>query len=150
MINYQNTNRNAQKNFFPLPNSLFDLKLSVYELAIYAYMMRIEDRETYQCYASFSTIADKLGISANTVSKYVKELEQHGLIRTEHTLITTVDGRRLNGCLKYTILPIQYAIDLFYKRQMNQQDRISAQQKAIREAEKLGIEFTPDGSEQSA
>lgn len=150
MINYQNTNRNTRKNYFPLPNSLFDLKLSVYELAIYAYLMRIEDRKTYQCYASYSTIADKLGLSANTVSKYVKELEQHGLIRTEHTLITTVDGRKRNGCLKYTILPIQYAIDLFYKRQMNQQDHILAQQKAIREAEKLGIEVTPADSEQSA
>ena len=37
------TNRDSQKYFFTLPNAVFDLKLHVYELAIYAYLLRIED-----------------------------------------------------------------------------------------------------------
>ena len=76
-----NSNSSA-KNFFLLPNELFDLGLNVYEIAIYAYLIRIEDRKKFQSYASYATIASSLGISANTVGKYVRELEEHGLIRT--------------------------------------------------------------------
>lgn len=47
-----NSNSSA-KYFFPLPNELFDLGLNVYEIAIYAYLMRIEDRKTFQSYASY-------------------------------------------------------------------------------------------------
>lgn len=63
-----------------LPNAVFDLKLSVYELAIYAYLLRIEDRRTYQYVASYPTISRRLGISVNTVAKYVAKLEEKGLI----------------------------------------------------------------------
>ena len=58
-------------------------------------------------------------MSVNTVRKYVMELEERELIRTERTTITTKDGRRQNGCLLYTILPIQLAIDQFHDRQLD-------------------------------
>lgn len=67
---------------------------------------------------SYPTIADKLGISVNTVAKYVGLLVEHGLIATERTDVITRDGLKRNGCLRYTILPIQIAIDQFYERQM--------------------------------
>ena len=54
--------------------------------------MCIEDRNTYQCAANYPTIAERLGIFVNTVAKYVGQLEEYGLIRTEHTDIFTKDG----------------------------------------------------------
>ena len=145
-----NTKRDSQRNYFTLPNMVFDLKLHVYELAIYAYLLRIEDRRIWQCVVSYPTIAEKLGISVNTVAKYVAALEEHGLIRTERTEIITKDGLKRNGCLRYTILPIRYAIDLFHDRQLSELEFATARQKAKTKAEKLGTAFTPAAGEQSA
>ena len=97
--------RDVKKYFFLLPNAVFELGLHVYELAIYAYLLRIEDRRTWQCVVSYPAVADKLGISVNTVAKYVGLLEEHGLITTERTDVFTKDGLKRNGCLRYTILP---------------------------------------------
>ena len=111
MITTPYVKKDSVSNYFPVPNAVFDLELHHIEIDIYAYLMRIENRRTYQCLASYPTIARKLGISVNTVAKYVAALEEHGLIRTERTEIVTRDGLKRNGCLRYTILPIQSAID---------------------------------------
>ena len=84
------------------------------------------------------------------MAKYVAALEEHGLIRTERTEIITRDGLKRNGCLKYTILPIQHAVNLWHERQMEELMRTAAQQKARAKADKLGVEFIPADSEQSA
>ena len=142
--------KDSIKNYFPLPNAIFDLGLHHIELSIYAYLLRIEDRRTYQCIVSYPTIAKKLGISVNTVAKYVAALEEHGLIRTERTEIITKEGLKRNGCLRYTILPIRYAIDLFHKRQMSELEFAAVRQKAKTKTEKLGAAFTPADGERSA
>lgn len=145
-----NQKRDVKKYFFMLPNAVFELGLHVYELAIYAYLLRVEDRTTYQCIVSYPTIADKLGISVNTVAKYVGLLEEHGLIATERTNVITRDGLKRNGCLRYTILPIQMAIDQFYERQLAELEQAAAQQRARRRAEKSGVAFIQANREQSA
>ena len=145
-----NQKRDMKKYFFMLPNAVFELGLHVYELAIYAYLLRIEDRRTWQCVVSYPTIADKLGISVNTVVKYVGQLEEHGLITTERTDVITQGGLKRNGCLRYTILPIQNAIDLYHERQLSALEQAAAQQRAQQRAEKSGVEFIPPDKEQSA
>lgn len=45
-------------NFFPLPNDIFNLDLCAGEIALYSYLMRMEDRKTYSCYPSFKTIGN--------------------------------------------------------------------------------------------
>ena len=145
-----NQKRDVKKYFFMLPNAVFELGLHVYELAIYAYLLRIEDRRTWQCVVGYPTIADKLGISVNTVAKYVGLLEEHGLIATERTDVITRDGLKRNGCLHYTIQPIQNAIDQFHERQMSALEQAAAQQRAQRQAEKSGVEFVPHDKEQGA
>ena len=80
MLNTPYVKKDTIKNFFPVPNAVFDLGLHHMEINIYAYLLRIEDRRTYQCLVSYPTIARKLGISVNTVAKYVAALEEHGLI----------------------------------------------------------------------
>ena len=110
--------RDVNKYYFTLPNQIFDLGLHYIEVAIFAYLLRIEYRKTFECVTSYPKIAQKLGLSVNTVAKYVVKLEEHGLIRTEHTDIITRDGLKRNGCLRYTILPIQNAVDLYHERQL--------------------------------
>ena len=56
---------------------------------------------------SYPAIADRLGISVNTVAKCAGQLEEHGLITTERTEVFTKDGFKRNGCPRYTIRPIQ-------------------------------------------
>ena len=78
MLNTPYVKKDTIKNFFPVPNAVFDLGLHHMEINIYAYLLRIEDRRTYQRLVSYPTIARKLGISVNTVAKYVAALEEHG------------------------------------------------------------------------
>ena len=139
-----------RKNFFPLPNEIFYLGLHPTEIVIYAYLMSIEDRKTFQCYPSYTTIGKHCGLCANTVSKYVRQLEEHGLISTERTSIISRKGLKLNGNLMYTILPIQNAVELHHQRQMTALERSAEQYKVRKKAEKLGIEYTPPSTEQSA
>ena len=127
--------RDPIKNYFPLPNEIYQLGLSSGAIAVYGYLLRIEDRTTYQCHPSYATIGDAVGMSNNTVRKYVMELEERGLIRTEHTSIITRDGRKQNGSLCYTILPIQFSIDQFYQRQFNAAELARERQQAAKRME---------------
>lgn len=122
--------RDARKNYFLVPNEVFHIGLSHPEISIYCYLLSIENRETYQCWPSYKTIGKALGMSENTVSKYVRSLEEKGLIRTEPTMVRSKDGRPLNGNLLYTIRPIQAAIELFYERQFQQLEEDAARQRA--------------------
>lgn len=35
------------RDFFPMPNAIFDLELTAEEIAVYAFLMSCEDRRTY-------------------------------------------------------------------------------------------------------
>ena len=122
--------RDPRKNYFLVPNEVFHIGLSHPEISIYCYLLSIENRETYQCWPSYKTIGKALGMCENTVSKYVRSLEEKGLIRTEPTMIRSKDGRPLNGNLLYTIRPIQAAMESFYERQFRQLDEDAARQRA--------------------
>ena len=54
MKNKYYTSRDPIKNYFPLPKEVFALGLSPGALAVYSYLMYIEDRTTYQCHATVS------------------------------------------------------------------------------------------------
>lgn len=110
--------RDAIRNYFPLPNEIFQLGLTPGELAVYAFLLKCENRETYQCYPSYRTIGEAVGMSRNTVAKYVQLLEEKKLIRTERTTVTLKDGRKRNGSLLYTILPPEQAVEQFNRRQL--------------------------------
>ncbi|MER2148779.1 MAG: helix-turn-helix domain-containing protein [Ruminococcus sp.] len=107
-----------QGNYFMLPNEIFNMDLTAGEIALYAFLMRMEDRKTYTCYPSFKTIGNSLQMSKNTVLKYVRLLEEKELIETEHTIVEHRDGSLRNGNLIYKILPIKQVVDSFHKRQL--------------------------------
>lgn len=50
MLNTPYVKKDTIKNFFPVPNAVFDLGLHHMEISIYAYLLRIEDRRTYEGY----------------------------------------------------------------------------------------------------
>ena len=86
MIEPQDNIKNpAVGHFFPLPNAIFHLGLSAEEIATYAYLLYCEDRKTFQCYPSFSTIGNHIGKTKNSVKKYVDGLRDKGLISTQTT-----------------------------------------------------------------
>ncbi len=87
------------RNFFPLPNAIFDLGLTAEEIAVYAFLMKCEDRRTYTCYPSYKTIGRAIGKSKNTVIKYVNMLEEKGLITKHKTFVVTKDGMTELSCL---------------------------------------------------
>ena len=103
--------RDPNKNYFMVPNEIFSVGLDYREISLYTYLLRCENRKTYQCWPSYKTIGHAIGMSENTVAKYVQQLEKKGLIRTEQTVIRSKDGKPLNGNLLYTICPIQAAIE---------------------------------------
>ena len=122
--------RDPRKNYFLVPNEVFHIGLSHPEISIYCYLLSIKNRKTYQCWPSYKTIGKALGMCENTVSKYVRSLEEKGLIHTEPTMIRSKDGRPLNGNLLYTICPIQAAVESFYERQFRQLEEDVARQRA--------------------
>ena len=110
--------RSAEKNYFMVPNEIFSIGLDFREISLYSYLLRCENRKTYQCYPSYRTIGDAVGMSRNTVCKYVRSLEEKGLIRTERTSIVLKNGRKRNGSLLYTLLPWRQAVEQFHQRQL--------------------------------
>ena len=133
------TKRDPVKNYFPLPNEIYQLGLSHGAIAVYGYLLRIEDRRTYQCHPSYATIGKAVGMSRNTVRKYVQELEERGLIVTEHTKIITKNGIKKNGSLLYTIIPLQEVMEQHYEQQFNALERTTERRKVqAKLAEQLG------------
>ncbi len=122
--------RDPVKNFFPMPNEVYHIGLSYGAIAVYGYLLRIEDRKTYQSYAGYNTIGKAAKMSANTVRKYVVELEDRQLIRTEPTSVITKDGRKRNGTLRYYIRPIQEAVDHYNKQQLRRLEAEAERQRA--------------------
>ena len=117
---FQNTytSRSPLGRFFLLPNEIFTLGLSPGELSVYAYLMFCEDRETHQCWPSIGKICQHTGMSANTVAKYIRQLEEKQLIDVEPTKVRTKSGEVRSGTLQFTIRPIQEAVNYHLERQL--------------------------------
>ena len=104
--------------YFLLPNEIFTLGLTPGELSVYAYLIFCEDRETHQCWPSIGRICQHTGMSANTVAKYIRQLEERQLIDVEPTKVRTKSGEVRNGTLQFTVRPIQEAVNYHLERQL--------------------------------
>ena len=85
--------RDPVRDYYPLPKEIFSLGLSAAEIAIYAYLLFCEDRQTFQCWPSYRKISEAVGLSPNTIRKHIRALEEHELLITEPTMVTTKDGK---------------------------------------------------------
>ena len=113
--------KDASGKFFPMPNSIFRLGLSSGEILVYAYLMYCEDRKTFKCHPSYSTIGEAVGMSKNTVKKYVNGLCKKGMITTEYTTVITRDGLIRNGSLQYTLMPIGPIEEAYFQKMLQTQ-----------------------------
>ncbi len=136
-MNYLYNQQTKLSNCFILSNYVMNLELSATALAIYCYLMYIEDRKNYECYPSYKTIGKALKIkSKNTVAKYVAELEEKCLIFTEPTEVVLKNGKKRNANLKYKIRPIRDALEYNFEKQLRENAERSAIEKAQKELEK--------------
>ena len=106
-------NQFPSKNYFTMPNEIFSLGLDASEIAVYAYLRCLENRSSYQCWPSYTTIGNAVGRAKNTVMRYVDALAEKGLISTEPTSVLTKSRIKKNGNLRYTIKPIHEAVEIF-------------------------------------
>ena len=116
-------------NFFSLPNEVFLLGLSAGELAVYSFLKRCENRKTHQCWPSIKTIGQAVGMSENTVRKYIRHLEERALITTEPTEVITKSNGRRNGNLLFTLRPIGEVIDDHYASQLEELELTAERQR---------------------
>lgn len=133
-------------NYLIMPRAIYNLGLSAGAIATYGYLSACENRnrrikDCYTCYPSMATIGRAIGRNRKTVEKYVGELVEAGLILTEPTKVTTADGMRWNGNLKYTLLDPQRAVELYHERQCARNDAkleagVRKKRKAMKKAEK--------------
>ena len=71
-------------------------------------------------------------MSENTVCKYIRQLEERGLIATEPTeVITKYHGKR-NGNLRFTLRPAHEVVKEFYDRQLEEVELAAERQRAAR------------------
>ena len=100
----------TQNNYFTMPNEVFSWDSALGSWRYTVTCASCGDRRTHQCWPSYRTIGGAVGMSENTVRKYVLALEERGLIVTEPTDVRLKSGRRRNGNLKYTLPSIQGGI----------------------------------------
>ena len=101
-----------------MPNELLCFDLPAGAVAVYIYLLRYADRRTNQCYPSEEAMARDLHLARNTVAKYVRLLEERGLIVTERTQIQMRNGIRKNGSLRYTIILMYEVMEQRHQRQL--------------------------------
>ena len=135
---YDSNRKDIPGDYFPMPKAVFRLDLDTGEIALLAYLMYCENRKTFQCYPSYSTIGRAIGMSNNTVRKYVDSLRSKGFLCTEPTKVKTLDGRCHNGSLLYTLQPIKPLEDAYYKQQLCEAEAKLNLKKVMAKYEKSG------------
>lgn len=82
------------KNFFIVPNQIFELGLKPKEFVVYCCLLRHSDKNTDNCFPSRRLIADECSMDKKTVDSALKELEAEDLSRrcadTERTVLGQV------------------------------------------------------------
>lgn len=69
------------KNFFIVPNQIFELGLKPKEFVVYCCLLRHSDKNNDNCFPSRRLIADECSMDKKTVDSALKELEARGLIK---------------------------------------------------------------------
>ena len=132
-------NQFPSKNYFTMPNEIFSLGLDASEIAVYAYLRYLENRSSYQCWPSYTTIGKAIGRTKNTVMQYVDALSEKGLISTEPTSVLTRSGIKKNGNLRYTIRPIHEAVEIFHACQLSAVEHAAERQRVQRKVSAMDM-----------
>ena len=71
--------RVPSKEFFRLPNNIFDVPMTPIQFTIYAYLVCCAGSKGY-CWPSIKTISDRTGISKTSVNEHLKILARRQII----------------------------------------------------------------------
>ena len=71
--------RAPSKEFFRLPNKIFDVPMTPIQFTIYAYLVCCAGSKGY-CWPSIKTISDRTGISKTSVNEHLKILAKRQII----------------------------------------------------------------------
>ena len=99
------------KNFFIVPNQIFDLGLKPKEFVVYCCLLRHSDKNTDNCFPSRRLIADECSMDKKTVDSALKELEARGLIKK--VCRYRENGSRTSNMYYLVSLPGQRRISLW-------------------------------------
>ena len=69
------------KNFFMVPNRIFDLELKPREFTVYCCLLRHSDSKDGSCFPSRRVIAKECGMDRKTVDSAVENLSSLGLVK---------------------------------------------------------------------
>lgn len=72
---------NLESSFTRIPNDIFKIVTSAYQLTIYSYLCFRHNRDYQYAFPSLKTIANDTNIGLTTVKKVIKELEDLKLIK---------------------------------------------------------------------
>ena len=105
----ENEKNNEAKNdargeFFIVPNRIFELGLTPYELSVLLYLMMRADRKTNSCFPSEKGIARACGMGFSTITRIIKSLEAKGLINVEKQYSKSKNGLNRQTSNLYTLL----------------------------------------------
>jgi predicted transcriptional regulator len=131
-------------NYFVLPNEIFSLDLSANAIAVYAYLMRLENRKTHCCWAKQKTIGDAVSIKSDkTIRKALNELEDKELIYRENMSMNH-NGQMVNGIQKFTIRPINDAVQSKQWQQFENIGRAAEEKKLLTRIENYNAQHPED------
>ena len=99
------------KNFFIVPNQIFELGLKPKEFVVYCCLLRHSDKNTDNCFPSRRLIADECYIDKKTVDSALKELETRGLIKK--VCLYRNNGSRTSNMYNLASLLEQHRISLW-------------------------------------
>ena len=69
------------KNFFMVPNRIFDLELKPRDFTVYCCLLRHSDSKDGSCFPSRRVIAKECGMDRKTVDSAIENLSSLGLVK---------------------------------------------------------------------
>ena len=77
----QKEDRMQHKNFFMVPNRIFDLELKPRDFTVYCCLLRHSDSKDGYCFPSRRVIAKECGMDRKTVDSAIENLSSLGLVK---------------------------------------------------------------------
>ena len=81
---------NKHKDYFMMPNKIFDLQLKPRDFIVYCCLVRHKDNNSHTCYPSRKLIAQECCVTLRTVDKALASLQSLGLVYLQNR-------KRMNG-----------------------------------------------------
>ena len=121
---------------FSLPNDVFRLGLKSGELLVYIYLQYQKGAHSDQCWPSYATIGEAVGMSRKTVQKHIGILIDKGLVRADYTSVFA-HGQKVNGNLLYTVKPVEQVFREREKALLDKLKQAEAQRKWDERAKRM-------------